>query len=65
MADKWIDNRTMEMAIPEFHDEDDEFEFWSRADSTDYVDWSTAERVKSSKLKPTQTDSQNPGEDSA
>jgi hypothetical protein len=55
------DNRTMTMAIPEFRSEDDEFEFWSQADSTEYVDWSTAERVKFPKLKPTETDSQEFG----
>ena len=49
------------MAIPEFRSEDDEFEFWSQADSTEYVDWSTAERVKFPKLKPTETDSQEFG----
>ena len=39
--------------VPEFKNEDEEFEFWSSADSTEYVDWSRAERVKFVKLKPT------------
>jgi hypothetical protein len=28
--------------IPKFKSEDEEFEFWSTHDSTDYVDWSKA-----------------------
>jgi predicted DNA binding CopG/RHH family protein len=39
--------------VPEFKNEDEEFEFWSTADSTEYVDWSKAVRVKFVKLKPT------------
>ena len=39
--------------VPEFKNEDGEFEFWSTADSTEYVDWSHAKRVKFVKLKPT------------
>jgi predicted DNA binding CopG/RHH family protein len=39
--------------VPEFNNEDEEFEFWSTADSTEYVDWSQAKRVKFVKLKPT------------
>ena len=43
--------------VPEFKNEDEEFEFWSStgagADSTEYVDWSKATRVKLVKLKPT------------
>jgi predicted DNA binding CopG/RHH family protein len=43
--------------VPEFKTEDEEFEFWSLtgkgADSTEYVDWSQAKRVKFVKLKPT------------
>jgi CopG antitoxin of type II toxin-antitoxin system len=46
------DNRTMGMAIPEFRNEDDEFEFWSKADSTQYLDWSDASRVDLLALKP-------------
>ena len=39
--------------VPEFKNEDEEFEFWSNANSTEYVDWSKSERVKFVKLKPT------------
>ena len=39
--------------IPEFKSEAEEFEFWSKADSTEYIDWSTATRSKPVKLKPT------------
>jgi predicted DNA binding CopG/RHH family protein len=39
--------------VPEFKNEDEEFEFWSTADSTEYVDWSQAKRTKLINLKPT------------
>ena len=38
--------------IPKFSSEDQEREFWSTHDSTDYVDWSTGKRVAFTKLKP-------------
>ena len=38
--------------LPEFKNEDAERNFWAAADSTDYVDWSSARRVKLPKLKP-------------
>jgi len=42
--------------IPQFENEVQEQEFWSSHDSTDYVDWSTAQRVTFGRLKPsTQT----------
>jgi predicted DNA binding CopG/RHH family protein len=42
--------------IPRFENEDQEQEFWSAHDSTDYVDWSQAQRVTFRRLKPsTQT----------
>ena len=42
--------------IPQFETEAQEQEFWSAHDSTDYVDWSTAQRVTFGRLKPsTQT----------
>jgi predicted DNA binding CopG/RHH family protein len=43
----------MKKKIPEFRTETEEFEFWSKADSTEYLDWSTAKRVKLPNLKPT------------
>ncbi|MHB8853796.1 MAG: BrnA antitoxin family protein [Ignavibacteriaceae bacterium] len=38
--------------IPKFKTEDEEREFWSKADSTNYVDWTKAKRVRFPKLKP-------------
>ena len=38
--------------IPKFNKEDQEREFWSKSDSTDYIDWSKAKRVTFRKLKP-------------
>lgn len=43
----------MKKKIPEFRNEEEEFEFWSRADSTEYLDWSKATRIKLPNLKPT------------
>lgn len=39
--------------IPTFSSEDEEREFWSHADSTEYIDWSKAEDRPLSRLKPT------------
>lgn len=38
--------------IPKFESEDQEREFWAKHDSTAYIDWSKAERVRFPKLKP-------------
>ena len=38
--------------VPRHRSEDEEREFWSKADSTDYIDWKGAKRVTFSKLKP-------------
>jgi len=38
--------------IPKFKTEDKERDFWSKADSTNYVDWSKAKRISFPKLKP-------------
>lgn len=43
----------MKKKIPEFGSEEEEFEFWSKADSTEYLDWSKAKRAKFPNLKPT------------
>jgi predicted DNA binding CopG/RHH family protein len=43
----------MKKKIPEFRSEEEEFEFWSKADSTEYVDWSKAKRARFPNLKPT------------
>ena len=39
--------------IPRFAGEAEERTFWETHDSTDYVDWSKAERVRMPNLKPT------------
>ena len=39
--------------IPVFKNEDDEREFWSTNDSSDYIDWDAAAPVVFAKLKPT------------
>jgi predicted DNA binding CopG/RHH family protein len=39
--------------VPAFSSEADERLFWETHDSTDYVDWSKAERVRLPNLKPT------------
>lgn len=38
--------------IPLFKSEDEEQNFWGSHDSTDYIDWSKAKRVKFPNLKP-------------
>jgi predicted DNA binding CopG/RHH family protein len=39
--------------IPQFSNEDEEREFWTTHDSTEYIDWSKAEKDPSfSRLKP-------------
>ena len=42
----------MEKKIPNFKSEEEERAFWSKADSTQYVDWQKAQRVTLSNLKP-------------
>jgi predicted DNA binding CopG/RHH family protein len=39
--------------IPTFKDEDAEREFWSAADSTEYLDWSLARPLVLPNLRPT------------
>lgn len=38
--------------IPKFNNEDEERKFWSKHDSTDYIDWDKAKRVILPNLKP-------------
>ncbi len=38
--------------IPKFNNEDQEREFWSSNDSTEYIDWSSGERLVLPNLKP-------------
>jgi len=40
--------------LPKFRSEDRERDFWSKADSTAYVDWKGAKRIVLPNLKPTQ-----------
>jgi len=40
--------------LPKFQNEDQEREFWSKEDSTTFVDWEAAKRVVLPNLKPTQ-----------
>ena len=39
--------------IPTFKDEDAEREFWSKADSTEYIDWSKASKLVLTNFRPT------------
>ncbi len=41
--------------IPVFKSEADERKFWETHDSTDYIDWSKADRVRFPNLKPSTT----------
>ncbi|HRN70131.1 MAG TPA: CopG family antitoxin [Candidatus Woesebacteria bacterium] len=43
--------------IPQFKNEEEEREFWWTHDSTEYFDWSKAERINFSNLKPTSRNS--------
>jgi predicted DNA binding CopG/RHH family protein len=42
----------MKKMIPKFKSEDQEREFWSKADSTEYMDWNKAKRTILPNLKP-------------
>jgi predicted DNA binding CopG/RHH family protein len=39
--------------IPKFKDEDAEREFWAKADSTEYIDWSRAQKLVLPNFRPT------------
>lgn len=43
----------MRKTLPKFKNEEEERKFWESADSTQYLDWSSAKRVKFVNLKPT------------
>jgi hypothetical protein len=45
--------RSTRKKIPKFSSEDEEREFWSNADSTEYIDWARAKDRPMSRLKPT------------
>jgi predicted DNA binding CopG/RHH family protein len=38
--------------VPRFNSEDEERAFWAKRDSSEYVDWGKAKRVKLANLKP-------------
>jgi predicted DNA binding CopG/RHH family protein len=38
--------------IPKFKTEDSERDFWAKADTTEYFDWSKTKKIKFPKLKP-------------
>jgi predicted DNA binding CopG/RHH family protein len=38
--------------LPKFRSEEAERDFWSKADSAEYIDWSSAKRISLPKLKP-------------
>ena len=42
-------------ALPAFKTEAEKRKFWETHDSTDYIDWSKAERVRLPNLKPSTT----------
>lgn len=42
----------MNKKIPKFKSEDEEREFWSTHDSSEYIDWKKAKRVVLPELKP-------------
>ena len=42
-------------AVPKFRSEAEERRFWETHDSSDYVDWSKAKRVRLPNLKPSTT----------
>ncbi len=42
----------MRKKIPEFKNEAEEQKFWSKNDSTDFIDWSRAESTEFRSLKP-------------
>jgi len=42
----------MKKKLPNFETEEQEREFWSKSDSTEYIDWSKAEKTILPNLKP-------------
>ena len=42
----------MKKKIPSFDTEDQEREFWSKSDSTEYIDWSSSKKTILPNLKP-------------
>ncbi len=42
----------MKKKLPNFNTEDQEREFWSKSDSTEYIDWSRSQKTILPNLKP-------------
>jgi hypothetical protein len=42
------------LLVPEFKSDDEEFEFWSTHDTTDYFDWSSVKQLSFPNLKSTE-----------
>jgi predicted DNA binding CopG/RHH family protein len=47
--------KTQTKTVPKFRSEAEERKFWETHDSTEYLDWSKAERVRLANLKPSST----------
>ncbi len=47
--------KTPDLQIPDFKSEAEERIYWEKADSTQHVDWTKAERVRLPNLKPSTT----------
>lgn len=43
---------TKKKKVPDFKSQEDERKFWATADSTEYIDWSSAKRAKLVHLSP-------------
>jgi len=51
----WEEENRKLKPLPQFNSEDEEREFWATHDSTEYIDWSKAEKNPTfSRLKPSQ-----------
>lgn len=45
--------KSINKEIPRFKTEEEEIEFWSTHDSSEYIDWSQSKSISLPKLKPT------------
>ncbi len=50
--EQWKDLVVAMKKVPHFKSEDEEFDFWDRHDSTEYIDWRKAKQAVFSNLKP-------------
>lgn len=46
-------NNIIKKDIPKFKTEEEEIEFWTNHDSSEYIDWSKSKSITFPKLKPT------------